>query len=60
MTEPKGRDAVSEPKGRADVWAEEQGSSRPSDEAWPSQRGAPPSGLTSEDARNERLSEEET
>jgi len=49
---------VIEPKGRDAAKAEERGSLRPSDEAWPSQRDAPPSGLTSEGARNERPSEE--
>jgi Putative bacterial sensory transduction regulator len=48
---------MSEPQGRGTAWTEERGSLRPSDEARPSQRGAPPSGLTSEDARNERPSE---
>ena len=52
------RGTLPEPKGRAAAWTEERGSLRPSDEACPSQRGAPPSGLTSEGARNERPSEE--
>jgi len=49
---------VTVPKGRGADWTEERGSLRPSDEAWPSRRGAPPPGLTSEDARNERPGEE--
>jgi DNA helicase II / ATP-dependent DNA helicase PcrA len=57
--EPKERAAVwTDPKGRGVAWTEERGSLRPNDEARPSQRGAPPSGLRSEGARNERPSEE--
>jgi ABC-2 type transport system permease protein len=49
-----------EPNRRGAAWTEERGSSRPSDEAWPSRRGAPPSvkgkgrRVGSEGARNER------
>jgi ABC-2 type transport system permease protein len=61
VIEPTGRDAqVSEPRDRGVAWTEERGSLRPSDEAWPSQRGVPPSvkgkgrRVGSEGARNER------
>jgi tryptophan 2,3-dioxygenase len=50
--------SVSEPKGRGPAWTEERGSLRPSDEAGPGRSGAPPSGLTSESAGNERPGEE--
>jgi Mg-chelatase subunit ChlD len=57
MISPKGRGAAwTEPKGRGAAWTEERGAE--GDEACPSRRGAPPSGLTSEGARNERPSEE--
>jgi Mg-chelatase subunit ChlD len=53
-----------EPKGRGAAWTEERGSPRPSDEACPSRRGAPPSvkgtgrRAGNEGVRNERRSEE--
>jgi hypothetical protein len=57
MISPKGRGAAwTEPKGRGAAWTEERGAE--GDEACPSRRGAPPSGLTSEGARNERPREE--
>ena len=62
------RRAKSELEGPGAAWTEERGSLRVSDEACPSRRGAPPSGLsqraappsrlTREGARNERPSEE--
>jgi DNA helicase II / ATP-dependent DNA helicase PcrA len=52
------RGALAEPTGRGVASTEERGSLRPSDGPYPSRRGAPSSGLTSEGARNERPSEE--
>jgi ABC-2 type transport system permease protein len=56
MTAARRRQA--EPRGRGAAWTQERGSLRPGDEAGPGQRGAPPSGLRSEGARNERPGEE--